>query len=165
MQTEIVRYLQLIYHEVKNMAFATAEINALLALYLNGGTKTNTATIYMGLCTSVSAAGVITGEPSATAGYDRVLIAANGTTVFNAAASGSISNGATISFPASTGAWSAGATLSYWFLSTTATVGSGSAFMWGLIDNGVAADGVAVSATGTTVSFAAGQLTYNATGW
>lgn len=144
---------------------STAEQTALLALYLNGGTKLNTATLYMGLCTSVSAAGVITGEPAAENGYDRVSIAANGTTVFGAASNGTITNTAAISFPQSTGAWSTGATLSYWFLSTTETVGSGSAIMFGLIDNGAAADGVAVSAANTTVSFGIGNIDIDASGW
>lgn len=148
------------------MAFlATDEQTSILGMYLNGGTKTNTATLYMGLCTSVSAAGVITGEPSATAGYDRVSIAANGTTVFGAAANGVISNTAAITFPESSGAWSAGATLGYWFLSSTATVGSGTAIMYGAIDNGAAADGVAVSAANTTVSFGIGNIDLDASGW
>jgi hypothetical protein len=144
---------------------ATAEQTALLALYLNGGSKTNTATVYMGLCTGVTQnGGTITGEPTiGTNGYARVSIAANGTTVFGAASAGAISNTAAITFPTSTGAWSAGATLSYWFLSTASTAGT--AFMYGLIDNGAAADGVAVTATNQIVSFIAGALVLTASSW
>jgi len=136
-----------------------AEQNKILALYLNGGTMSNTATVYLGLCTGVAqATGVITGEPTiGTNAYARVTIAANGTTVFGAAASGQITNSAAaLTFPTATpGAWTG--TLTTWFLSTVSS--GGSAFMFGTLGSSITV------AAGQAPTFATSQLTLNASGY
>lgn len=133
---------------------STAEQTALLAMYLNGGTKTNTATVYLGLATAVSAAGAITGEPTGN-NYARASIAANGTTVFGAAASGQITNsGAAITFQTASGSWG---TLTKWFLSTSSS--GGSAFM-----SGDLASSVTIGSS-QAPTFDTSQFTLNATGW
>lgn len=130
-----------------------AEHNKILAMYLNGGTITNTATIYLGLCTGVAqATGVISGEPSGNA-YARVSIAANGTTVFGVAASSSITNsGAALTFPTATpSGWSG--TLTTWFFSTNASAGTAFAF-------GTVTPSITVAA-GQAPTFATSTLTLN----
>lgn len=133
----------------------TSEQTALLALYLNGGTKTNSPTLYLGLCTGVTqATGAITGEPSGN-NYSRVSIAANGTTIFGSAASGQITNSAAaITFPTASGSWG---TLTTWFLSTS--VSGGTAIMFGTLDSSVT-----VSAS-QAPTFATTKLTLDASGW
>jgi hypothetical protein len=76
-------------------------------------------TLYAGLCTGVTDAGVITGEPSS-GGYARVAIDNNDvTTIWSAAASKQKSNGSgAIVFPAVTATWG---TLTVFFISDAAS--------------------------------------------
>jgi hypothetical protein len=136
-----------------------SEQTKILAAYLNGGTFTNTATLYLGLCTGVNqTTGVVSGEPAiGTNAYARVVIAANGTTQFGAAASGAITNsGAALTFPTATpGAWTG--TLTTWFLSTSATLAT--AIMFGALGASVT-----VSAN-QAPTFSTSQLTLTATSY
>jgi hypothetical protein len=142
----------------------TAEKNLLAAFLYNGGTYTPDTTLYMGLAASIAADGTITTEPTiGTNGYARVSIAMNNTTVWGAASGGIVSNTAIISFPTSTGAWATGTRLNYWFLSTASS--GGTVKRYGLIDNGAATDGTVVTDSGTTISFAAGEIDIDMSGW
>lgn len=91
----------------------TYEENRLLDIAFGNGTP---ATLYVGLCTGVSAAGVISGEPSGN-NYARVPLT-NNSTNFPAASSGSKSNGTLISFNVPSGSWG---TLTYAFISDAAS--------------------------------------------
>ena len=73
-------------------------------------------TLYLGLCTGVSEAGVITGEPVGN-NYSRVTITNNNTNFPNATG-GSKANGAILTFPEASGSWG---TLTKWFLSDAAS--------------------------------------------
>lgn len=95
------------------MVLTTYEANRLLDILLGNATP---ATVYVGLCTGVSAGGVITGEPVGN-NYSRVAVT-NNPTNWPAAAAGSKANGAAITFAAPSGAWGA---LNYFFLSDAAT--------------------------------------------
>ena len=141
-----------------------AQQNAILATYLNTGGSAatlGTASTYMGLSTAstgMQSAGTVTGEPTiGTASYARVTIATNGTTVFGAPSSGSITNSAgAITFPtAGTGGWSG--TLAYWFLSISASTAT--CIMFGGLSTSVTV------AQGQAPTFATSQLTLNASGW
>ena len=82
------------------MVLCTYEDNKLLDICLGNGTP---ATVYVGLCTGVTAGGVVSGEPS-TNNYARVAVTNNATN-FPAASAGSKSNGTAINFPTPSGAW------------------------------------------------------------
>jgi hypothetical protein len=122
----------------------------------NGGTLSPETTLYLGLCTGLTlASDDVVGEPDiGTNAYERVQLTV--ATVFGTASGGNISNASVISFPESTGAWSSGTNLGYWFLASAST---GTKYIYGgSIDNGTAADGTKVDATGQTISFKVGQL-------
>ncbi len=70
-----------------------------------GATYDVPATYYLGLCTGLTEAGVITGEPTIGAsGYTRVVIDNNKTTWSNAA-TGELVNDILITFPTASGTW------------------------------------------------------------
>jgi len=134
----------------------TAQQNAILACIANGGSFTNTATLYLGVCTGgVTAGGVITGEPTdPTGGYTRKSVAMNGTAVFGAAAAGAVTNSAAaINFAQSSAAWSTGASnLTTWFLATAQTAGT-------VLYYGALGTPMSVNAANITMGFATSQLT------
>ena len=73
-------------------------------------------TIYLGVCTGVTEAGAITGEPSGY-NYSRVAIT-NNSTNFPNANGGSKANGVAFTFPEASGSWG---TLEVFFLSDVAS--------------------------------------------
>lgn len=93
--------------------------NEVLDHLFGAATYTSPTTLYVGLCTSVSESGTITGEPSSGA-YARVAVTNNATN-FPAAVSGAKSNGTVIEFPEATAAWG---TMSVFFLASAATAGN-----------------------------------------
>jgi hypothetical protein len=70
------------------------------------------ATLYLGVCTGITEAGVITGEPSA-GNYARVAVTNNATN-FPAASGGAKANGTAVTFPEATVAWGAAVTKFFW---------------------------------------------------
>lgn len=107
--------------------FCTYLKNALIG-QLHGAAWTQPTTVYVGLCTSVSAAGVITGEPSGN-GYTRVAVANTSTTVWGSPSSGTISNvNGSIKFPQCiTSGWG---TVTTFFVSD-ASSGNTNTLYWG----------------------------------
>ena len=105
------------------------------------------ATVYIGLATGVTDAGVVTGEPS-TGSYARVAVT-NNSTNFPAASGGSKSNGTKISFPEATGDWGA---MTHVFISDADS--GGNVLLYSELT-----DSKAVG-TGDTVSFAIGNLVF-----
>lgn len=104
------------------MPFSTYAANKDLDLWFGKQAYTVPSTIYFGLCTGVTDAGVITGEPVGN-GYARVAIDNDDVaTVWAAAANKQkINNNAAIQFPATTGAWG---TLTVGFLSDASSGGN-----------------------------------------
>jgi len=82
------------------MTMTTYTKNKILNHQFGKTAYTAAATLYVGLCTSVSAGGVVTGEPSGN-GYARVAIT-NSTDYFTTSTTGSLSNKAAVTFPACT---------------------------------------------------------------
>lgn len=105
------------------------------------------ATVYVGLATGVTDAGVVTGEPS-TGSYARVAVT-NNSTNFPAASDGSKSNGTKISFPEATGDWG---TMTHVFISDADS--GGNALLYSELTESKAVG------TGDTVSFAIGNLVF-----
>lgn len=130
------------------MSFTDYLENKLLDHVFGNTPYTVPSTLYIGLCTAVTDAGAITGEPTG-GSYARKAVT-NNTTNFPNAASGSKSNGTVIEFPEATASWG---TLSKVFIADNATPGSGNILAYG--DLTVAK---AVS-TGDTPKFNASTLT------
>lgn len=79
--------------------------NKVLDHLCGGATHDVPTTYYVGLCTGMTEAGVITGEPTIGAsGYARVAID-NDKTTWTTAASGILTNDILITFPTATGNW------------------------------------------------------------
>ena len=106
------------------MGFFTTYLQNIILDWLHGGQSyTPPATVYLGLATGVTKAGVITGEPSGN-GYARIAIVNNNLTSFWSAASGGTkTNGhAAVTFNQDiTNNWG---TMSYWFTSDALTGGN-----------------------------------------
>lgn len=82
--------------------------NKVLDHLCGGSTYDVPATYYVGLCTGMTEAGVITGEPTIGAsGYARVAIDNDKTTWANSAL-GELSNDILITFPTASGTWGVG---------------------------------------------------------
>jgi hypothetical protein len=107
-------------------------------------------TLYLGVATGISEAGVVQGEPTiGVSSYARVAITNNNTNFPNATG-GSKANGAVFTFPAATGSWG---TVSKFFISDSAT---------SLTTNTLGYGDLTVPKTvgdGDTLSFAIGALT------
>lgn len=121
--------------------------NEILDHILGNSAYTAPSTLYLGLATGVSEAGVITGEPSS-GSYARVAVT-NNTTNFPAASNGSKSNGAKFSFPEATGSWG---TITHVFISDANS--GGNVILYSELTTSKTVD------TGDTVSFAIGNLTF-----
>jgi hypothetical protein len=107
--------------------FCTYLKNVLLG-HMHGTAWSQPSTLYVGLCTSVSAAGVVSGEPTGN-GYTRVAVANNNTTVWGTASAGTIGNAnGQVRFPQCiTSGWG---TLTTFFVSTAAS-GNTNTLYWG----------------------------------
>lgn len=126
-----------------------------------GATATAPTTIAVGLKTADPGDDNSTGtEPTSTGSYGRVSTT-SGTTNWNASTStagspATVTNKTAITFPASTAAWSTTTTaLTYAILMSSATLGSGTFY-----GRASLTAGQTVNASGITLSFAAGQLSF-----
>ncbi len=118
------------------------------------------STLYLALSTAPRSDAGAPVEPSGN-GYARVAIAANltsfsstqGDTSISSGTDGTVENLAPVTYPTSTGAWAGGANLeSVWFMDAAS---GGNPWLSFNMSNPVA-----VSATGYTLTFANGQLTF-----
>lgn len=133
--------------------------NKVIDALLRGQALGAPATWYVGLCTDTRSDSTSGTEPSGNA-YARVAVTANltnfsgtqssGSTVASTGTDGTVENNSTITFPTSTGSWGNIQSVRFY---DAASAGNS----WIAIDLGAALN---VSSTGFTVSFAAGQLTF-----
>ncbi len=119
--------------------------NKILDHIFGGGDFARPATLYVGLCSSITDAGAITGEPSGS-GYARVAVTNNATN-WPAASGGAKSNGTAITFPKATGSWG---TLSAAFISDAAS--GGNILLWASLGGSIVPD------TDDVVTIAAGDF-------
>jgi hypothetical protein len=133
----------------------TPYMNTLLGLLFGcvGSPYSAPATVYIGICTSVAATGVITGE--ATGGSYARKAMDNNTTTWNTAAAGVVTNKAVITFAAADGSW--GGSKATFFVSDHATLDTAHTIGYGTL--AVAKDVTA----GDTCSFAAAALSISFT--
>jgi hypothetical protein len=103
--------------EVKIMSYCDYLEAKILDDWFGKQGNTVPATLYLGVCTGITEAGVITGEPTG-ANYSRVSIT-NNSTNFPAASGGSKANGVAFTFPEASGSW--GASLTKFFFSDSAS--------------------------------------------
>jgi hypothetical protein len=144
-------------------------------IFLGGGASaagTTTAapswqlnTVYVGLSTQATSGGsqasVLAAEPSSTGGYARIAIPNNQASfpLPSAASPSVLTAGGPFSFPASTAAWSSGATnLVTAFVSDSPTLAGGNMITFGPLGTPVS-----VNASGITLSYASGAITFTAT--
>lgn len=110
------------------MTWSTYAANLLLNAVYGKQALTIPNTFYVGICTGVTDAGVISGEPSGS-GYARVAIVNNDITTFwgTAANKQKVNANLAVQFPTATGAWG---TLTVGFLSDVAS-GAGNVWSYG----------------------------------
>lgn len=135
--------------------------NCILDWYMRGQTCTPPATQYLGLTTDTCSDASSGTEPSSGA-YARVAVASSmanwagtqsaGSTTASTGNNGTTSNNAAITFPTSTGAWASSATLQ---AVRSYSASSGGSQNWCIN----LTSGIAVTASGFTLSFSAGSLT------
>ena len=131
----------------------------------NAGPEWHLNTLYLGLSTaagSASQSSLLSGEPSSTGSYARIVIPNNQASfpLPTAASPSVLTAGGPFSFAASTSSgWSTGATnLTAMFLADAPTLAGGN-----IIAAGALGTGQAVNAAGITLSFASGALTIQLT--
>jgi hypothetical protein len=122
-------------------------------------------TVYLGLTTQAvsgaTQANVLSGEPTSTGSYARVVIpnTAASWPLASAASPSVLTSGAIFNLPASTAAWSTGSTnLIQAFLTDSPTLGGGNVLAFGALGTPQA-----VNAAGITLSFAIGAFTITLT--
>jgi hypothetical protein len=118
-------------------------------------------TLYIGLTTQAvsgaTQANLLSGEPTSTGSYARIVVTNNATNFPNASAASPsvLTAGGPFSFPASTAAWSTGATnLIQMFISDAPTLAGGNVLAFGALGTPQA-----VAAASVTLSFASGATT------
>ena len=130
----------------------SAILNSVFGKTSDFGALASAPTLYVGLSTSdPGEAGSLTGEPTiGSAGYARKATSASDWTASSGGSA--IENAGTLAFPESSGAWAAGASLTHFFLADAASAGN-------VLFKASLTTARTVSATGVTLSFAAGALT------
>lgn len=134
--------------------------NSFIDFYFRGQSWTAPATHYIGLTTETCSDSASGTEPSSGA-YARVAVTSSlanwagtqsaGSTSASSGTGGTTSNNSAVTFPTSTGAWASGSTLQAVRFYSAASAGT----MNFCID---LTSGIAVTATGFTLSFSAGSL-------
>jgi len=124
--------------------------NGILNLYFGATAFAAAGTHYIGICTGVTDAGVITGEPTSGGSYARVTKTNNKTT-WSTATTGSLSNAVAITFATcTTPDWGSG--LDTFFISDS-LAGATNTLVWGDLDTSKTIN------IGYTAEFAIGALT------
>jgi hypothetical protein len=136
----------------------------------SGGTTTaipswQLNTLYIGLTTQAvsgaTQANVLSGEPTSTGSYARIVVLNNRTNMplASAATPSVLTSGGPFSFPASSAGWSTGATnLIQMFISDAPTLAGGNVLAFGALGTPQA-----VNASGITLSFASSSITITLT--
>lgn len=128
--------------------FCTAWMNLILDEIFGAVDITKPGTLYFGLCTGgVSAAGVVTGEPSGN-GYARKDIT-NDKNLWTDAAAGALENEVAITFAQASGSWG---TVAYFFIANHLTDTGSAIIAYGELTTPKAID------NGDTAQFAIGDL-------